>query len=344
MSLAVSAKQPAAAARPTCDSQRCKYPEASHPAFSSSRRSLEKRAAGNTRFDNGRQSAAPAAASASAPSPPTSPTVMNGTLSAAGRWTKKHLGAKKGSVGKTNAYDPATAALRRARAVRKLQREHGRQLVCFNCAATKTPLWRRTADKLHNLCNACGLYYKQYNTNRPVAGKSETASVDVRTLTAPSVPPKEEGSTIACDAVENVIDSNTCMPTPTITPETAASEVGKITPFHPEDFFTSPTPSTSLLYTQPEHSISDEFLFAGVPSVNPIEPVCVITSGDAVESVHPPPWQFSHLEEMLLTASSTEALAPKGFPLFEGVELSDSVLDPWLSTDLGSLYEDFFLI
>ncbi|KAI7876120.1 glucocorticoid receptor-like (DNA-binding domain) [Lichtheimia hyalospora FSU 10163] len=31
-----------------------------------------------------------------------------------------------------------------------------------------TPLWRRTPDRAHILCNACGLYYKQYKRHRPV--------------------------------------------------------------------------------------------------------------------------------------------------------------------------------
>lgn len=43
-----------------------------------------------------------------------------------------------------------------------------RQLECHNCHVTKTPLWRRTPDRAHSLCNACGLYYKQYNTHRPL--------------------------------------------------------------------------------------------------------------------------------------------------------------------------------
>ncbi|KAJ3199732.1 hypothetical protein HDU82_000195 [Entophlyctis luteolus] len=54
------------------------------------------------------------------------------------------------------------------KAERKKIREHNRGLTCFNCGATTTPLWRRTADRKNNLCNACGLYYKQYQTNRPV--------------------------------------------------------------------------------------------------------------------------------------------------------------------------------
>ncbi|KAK3817245.1 MAG: GATA zinc finger-domain-containing protein, partial [Benniella sp.] len=42
---------------------------------------------------------------------------------------------------------------------------------CHNCGVTKTPLWRRTVDRQHSLCNACGLYYKQYKTNRPLSAK-----------------------------------------------------------------------------------------------------------------------------------------------------------------------------
>ncbi|CAG8446317.1 5656_t:CDS:2 [Ambispora gerdemannii] len=35
-------------------------------------------------------------------------------------------------------------------------------------AIASTPLWRRTPDRMHSLCNACGLYYKQYSTHRPL--------------------------------------------------------------------------------------------------------------------------------------------------------------------------------
>ncbi|CAG8701655.1 13171_t:CDS:2 [Acaulospora morrowiae] len=53
-----------------------------------------------------------------------------------------------------------------------------RNLECFNCGVNKTPLWRRTPDRMHSLCNACGLYYKQYNTHRPlhIRNKPSTSS------------------------------------------------------------------------------------------------------------------------------------------------------------------------
>ncbi|KAJ1549614.1 hypothetical protein HK405_004259 [Cladochytrium tenue] len=56
----------------------------------------------------------------------------------------------------------------RSKEERKKMRENHRQLVCYNCGATSTPLWRRTADRQHSLCNACGLYYKQYQAHRPL--------------------------------------------------------------------------------------------------------------------------------------------------------------------------------
>jgi len=50
---------------------------------------------------------------------------------------------------------------------------HGqvRHTECFNCRTRSTPLWRRTPDRKHSLCNACGLYMKQYNTHRPLSPK-----------------------------------------------------------------------------------------------------------------------------------------------------------------------------
>ncbi|KAI8370805.1 hypothetical protein EDC96DRAFT_93586 [Choanephora cucurbitarum] len=52
-----------------------------------------------------------------------------------------------------------------------------RQLECFNCKVTKTPLWRRTPDRQHSLCNACGLYYKQYNAHRPLHVRNKTHTI-----------------------------------------------------------------------------------------------------------------------------------------------------------------------
>lgn len=39
-------------------------------------------------------------------------------------------------------------------------------IICANCQATTTPLWRRDADG-KTICNACGLYYKLHHVHRP---------------------------------------------------------------------------------------------------------------------------------------------------------------------------------
>ncbi|PAV83439.1 hypothetical protein WR25_08678 isoform C [Diploscapter pachys] len=50
------------------------------------------------------------------------------------------------------------------------QRRQG--LVCSNCNGTNTTLWRRNSEG-DPVCNACGLYFKLHNVQRPVAMRKE---------------------------------------------------------------------------------------------------------------------------------------------------------------------------
>ncbi|KAI8974942.1 GATA zinc finger-domain-containing protein [Pilobolus umbonatus] len=86
-----------------------------------------------------------------------------------------------------------------------------RQLVCFNCHVTKTPLWRRTPDRAHSLCNACGLYFKQYGSHRPlhVRQKQQPSkqSPSNTTNTAPTIIGSPEDETLT---VSSIHSSPTC--------------------------------------------------------------------------------------------------------------------------------------
>ncbi|KAJ3284829.1 hypothetical protein HDU79_007828 [Rhizoclosmatium sp. JEL0117] len=78
-----------------------------------------------------------------------------------------------------------------SKAERKKLREHNRNLTCFNCGATSTPLWRRTADRKNNLCNACGLYYKQYQANRPVKNVNPAAATAAAVMSGTITPAEQ---------------------------------------------------------------------------------------------------------------------------------------------------------
>ncbi|XP_070144632.1 transcription factor elt-1-like [Drosophila kikkawai] len=45
-------------------------------------------------------------------------------------------------------------------------------VTCANCQTNSTPQWRRNNEGNH-VCNACGLYFKYYNMNRPLSMKNE---------------------------------------------------------------------------------------------------------------------------------------------------------------------------
>lgn len=92
-----------------------------------------------------------------------------------------------------------------------------RQMECFNCHVTKTPLWRRTPDRAHSLCNACGLYYKQYGHHRPLhvrqkqqttATKQPNATMATPALTPLTTPVIE--STTTCSTCHQSITGQQC--------------------------------------------------------------------------------------------------------------------------------------
>ncbi|KAK4288483.1 hypothetical protein Pmani_038489 [Petrolisthes manimaculis] len=57
-----------------------------------------------------------------------------------------------------------------ARRITGTRRQHQ---MCTNCHTTITSLWRRNSQG-DPVCNACGLYYKLHNVNRPITMKKES--------------------------------------------------------------------------------------------------------------------------------------------------------------------------
>ncbi|KAG0371083.1 hypothetical protein BGZ54_000531 [Gamsiella multidivaricata] len=90
-------------------------------------------------------------------SPSTSPTLAERSLS-----PETPSGSNADMAGKTGSSSAKSSS---------------RQLECFNCKVTQTPLWRRTPDRKHSLCNACGLYFKQYGAHRPLNARHKLPTV-----------------------------------------------------------------------------------------------------------------------------------------------------------------------
>lgn len=76
-------------------------------------------------------------------------------------------------------------------------------MACTNCQTTTTSLWRRNSLG-ETVCNACGLYYKLHNINRPLAMKKDSIQVRLHSsatllctgsrLRGTGSPPRGDGS------------------------------------------------------------------------------------------------------------------------------------------------------
>ncbi|OZJ03606.1 hypothetical protein BZG36_03691 [Bifiguratus adelaidae] len=95
---------------------------------------------------------------------------------------------------------------------------------CANCHVTKTPLWRRTPDKKKALCNACGLYFKQYGTHRPLNGRKR--SIINNTMTnAQSLPNRSQAAPYMIP-IRAMLPSTSSQPTMAGVPDLSRSPDG----------------------------------------------------------------------------------------------------------------------
>ncbi|KAF8547287.1 kinase-like protein [Imleria badia] len=102
--------------------------------------------------------------------------VGNNICNACGLYFKLHGSHRPNSMKKTvikrRKRSPAAApgAAGDSPASAKRAKPAVSKLSCANCGTSTTPLWRRD-DVGNNICNACGLYFKLYDTHRPSSMK-----------------------------------------------------------------------------------------------------------------------------------------------------------------------------
>uniref|UniRef100_A0A672GDQ2 GATA binding protein 3 n=1 Tax=Salarias fasciatus TaxID=181472 RepID=A0A672GDQ2_SALFA len=123
---------------------------------------------------------------------------------------------------------------------------------CANCQTTTTTLWRRNANG-DPVCNACGLYYKLHNINRPLTMKKEGIQTRNRKMSSKSKKSKKSQDSMD-DFSKSLMDKSS-----SFSPAALSRHMSSFPPFsHSSHVLTTPTPmhpSSSLPFA-PHHPSS----------------------------------------------------------------------------------------
>ncbi|XP_061544137.1 endothelial transcription factor GATA-2b isoform X2 [Phycodurus eques] len=118
---------------------------------------------------------------------------------------------------------------------------------CANCQTTTTTLWRRNANG-DPVCNACGLYYKLHNVNRPLTMKKEGIQTRNRKMSSKSKKIKR-GSESYEEFTKSLHDKNS-----TFSSLAGHMSMGHLPPFsHAGHMLPTPTPIHPT-FGHPHHS------------------------------------------------------------------------------------------
>ncbi|XP_057179479.1 transcription factor GATA-3 isoform X3 [Triplophysa rosa] len=123
---------------------------------------------------------------------------------------------------------------------------------CANCQTTTTTLWRRNANG-DPVCNACGLYYKLHNINRPLTMKKEGIQTRNRKMSSKSKKSKKSHDSMD-DFSKSLMDKNS-----SFSPAALSRHMTSFPPFsHSGHMLTTPTPMhpSSSLSFGPHHPSS----------------------------------------------------------------------------------------
>ncbi|KAM6895453.1 transcription factor GATA-3 isoform 2-T2 [Xenentodon cancila] len=123
---------------------------------------------------------------------------------------------------------------------------------CANCQTTTTTLWRRNANG-DPVCNACGLYFKLHNINRPLTMKKEGIQTRNRKMSSKSKKSKKSQDNMD-DFSKSLMDKSS-----SFSPAALSRHMSSFPPFsHSSHMLTTPTPmhpSSSLPFA-PHHPSS----------------------------------------------------------------------------------------
>ncbi|XP_041709485.2 transcription factor GATA-3 isoform X2 [Coregonus clupeaformis] len=119
---------------------------------------------------------------------------------------------------------------------------------CANCQTSTTTLWRRNANG-DPVCNACGLYYKLHNINRPLTMKKEGIQTRNRKMSSKSKKSKKSHDSMD-DFSKSLMEKSS-----SFSPAALSRHMSSFPPFsHSGHMLSTPTPMHPSSFAPHPHS------------------------------------------------------------------------------------------
>jgi hypothetical protein len=221
---------------------------------------------------------------------------------------------------------------------RESRRGKIRPEACGNCAATETPMWRKTEDGLM-VCNACGLYHKLHGQHRKVGSKYQQRNVNNRVKhdDREAIVTNNSGNTVSTGNNANIVNTGNIVSTGntgtfTIENPESSSSTNSATVGTGNTFKTSPTSAKYSLDPQFHHKFDPNNSTKRTAEIN----TPFTSSSSSIKSSSSPPPNQHHNHHILPPIAHVQPIDVRKMAYMKGLHGHPAPIAPKINVNINT--------